>query len=214
MKVIILFGAPGAGKGTQATRLSEMTGLKHLSTGEMLRAEVDAGTDIGKQVEGLLEQGSLVPDDMIIEMIEGCILGKRCPQCPGVDQCRVGFILDGFPRTLRQAEALEQMLKTQGRNVDNVILLEVDEEILADRIRKRVLESGDAKRADDSVDVLKNRLRIYHKQTEPLIPFYEERGLLNRVDGMAGIDEVTEELYKVVAGDRINIARGASKVSV
>lgn len=198
MKVVVLFGAPGAGKGTQAKRIEERTGLKHLSTGEMLRAEVEAGSEIGKQIAGTLAQGSLVPDDMIINLIEGCITGRKCPQCHGVDSCRKGFILDGFPRTIRQAEALESLLAVQGGAVDSVILLEVDENILAERIRTRVLESGDSRRADDSVETLKNRLRIYHKQTEPILPFYEARDMVVRVDGMKPIDDVTEELNDII----------------
>jgi adenylate kinase len=210
MKVIVLLGAPGAGKGTQAIKIEQKTGLRHLSTGEMLRAEVESGTELGKSIAGTLEKGSLVSDDIIIAIIEGCIKGEQCPKCPGLEECRAGFILDGFPRTVNQAQALERMMKEQGRQVDAVVLLDVEESTLAERIETRVRESdSDTARADDTISTLKNRLRIYNQRTMPLISFYEERGQLRRVDGMKPIDEVTQDVYDAITGDRARTLQSA-----
>lgn len=198
MKLIILLGAPGSGKGTQALQIEKKTGLRHLSTGEMLRAEVEAGTDLGKELAGTLEQGNLVPDEVIIDIIRGCVRGDKCPQCPGLEACRAGFILDGFPRTVPQAEALDEMLKDQNREIDDVILLDVDESILFERIERRIRENAGNKRADDNARTLKNRLEIYTRATKPLVPYYEKKGLLRRIDGMRPIDQVTDEVFNVI----------------
>jgi len=181
---IIIFGPPGAGKGTQASHLQKSHGLKHLSTGDMLRGEVSSKSDLGQRLESIIESGDLVSDDIIIELIGNCVSQPECEK---------GFILDGFPRTQPQAEALDEMLTNLKRQVDHVIILEVDETILIDRILKRAEES-DSTRSDDNADTLKKRLDVYHAQTKPVLPYYEGKGLLRRIDGMASIDDVTAEI--------------------
>lgn len=178
---LIIFGPPGAGKGTQAKILQQKYRIKQLSTGDMLRGEVAAGTELGRRIEDIMEEGGLVSDDIIIEMIAGCIAGADCSR---------GFILDGFPRTLAQAGALDAMLAEKGKRIDHVIVLEVVEEGLVDRIRKRAGETAVA-RSDDNEETLRRRLSVYHEQTAPVLPYYEEKGLLRRIDGMLPIEDVT-----------------------
>lgn len=194
---IVLFGPPGAGKGTQAHLLERNYGLKHLSTGEMLRAEVRNGTPLGQKVEALLKNGDLVPDGIIIDIIRGCMTGQDCEGCPEEDSCQNGFILDGFPRTVPQAEALEKMLAEHGEKVDHVIVLVVDEDILIERIHKRMEETGVA-RSDDNEETLRHRLSVYHKQTEPILPYFEQKGLLRKIDGMLPIEEVTARIAAIL----------------
>jgi adenylate kinase len=178
---LILFGPPGAGKGTQAERLQQNHRIKKLSTGDMLRAEVQSQSALGKRIQYIMEDGGLVSDDIMIEMIGNCIVEPECEK---------GFILDGFPRTVPQAEALDEMLKHMKRQIDHVIVLVVDEDALIGRMQSRVKETGGA-RSDDTEDTFRHRLSVYHKQTEPVLPYYEGRGLLRKIDGMAAIDDVT-----------------------
>jgi len=181
---IIIFGPPGAGKGTQAERLQKAHGLKQLSTGDMLRGEVASESELGLRLKSIIEAGELVSDDIMIELIGNCVSEPECEK---------GFILDGFPRTQAQAEALDEMLTHMSRQIEHVIVLEVDESILINRILKRAEESGNA-RSDDNAETLKHRLDVYHEQTEPVLPYYQGKNLLRRVDGMASIDDVTKQI--------------------
>jgi adenylate kinase len=193
---LILLGPPGAGKGTQAQRLVERYRIAHLSTGDMLRAAVAAGTPVGLQAKAIMERGELVPDEVVV-----AIIADRIAQ----PDARNGFILDGFPRTVRQAEALEQLLAERGLKLDAVIELKVDEDALIKRIETRVAQMrarGEAVRADDNADVLKGRLAAYRAQTAPLAAHYEQAGLLKSVDGMAAIDEVTAAIGRALARNR------------
>jgi len=188
---LIFLGPPGAGKGTQAGRVQEAHGLVQLSTGDMLRAAVAAGTEIGKQAKEIMERGDLVPDEVVVT-----IISDRIEQ----DDCKNGFILDGFPRTTGQAEALDKMLAEKGLKLNAVIEIRVDDSILVDRIRSRIAETG-GDRADDNEETLKKRLEVYHAQTAPLIPYYESQGKLLVVDGMKSIDDVTRDIE-----DKIGLA--------
>ena len=193
---LILLGPPGAGKGTQAQRLVERHKIAHLSTGDMLRAAVAAGTPVGLQAKAIMERGELVPDEVVV-----AIIADRIAQ----SDARNGFILDGFPRTVRQAEALERLLEERGLTLDAVIELKVDEGALIKRIEARVAQMrarGETVRADDNADVLKGRLAAYRAQTAPLAAHYEQAGLLKSVDGMAAIDEVTVAIGRALARNR------------
>jgi adenylate kinase len=211
---LILLGPPGAGKGTQAKRLEEKHGLVQLATGDMLRRAVASGSPIGQRVKAIMDAGQLVPDEIIIEMI-----AERIAQ---PDAAR-GFILDGFPRTVPQAQALDRMLAARGRKLDHVILMEVDEAALIERIsgrfscrrcgasyherynRPRLDDVCDicggtdfVRRADDRPEAVGTRLAAYRNQTAPLLPYYRGRGILRTVDGMADIDEVTRQIEAVL----------------
>ena len=182
---LILLGPPGAGKGTQAQRLVEKHGIVQLSTGDMLRAAVAAGTPVGLKAKSIMEAGQLVPDDVVV-----AIIADRIDQ----PDARKGFVLDGFPRTVPQAEALDKLLADRGLKLDAVIELKVDEGILIKRIENRVAEMtarGEKVRADDKPEVLKGRLDAYRAQTAPLAGYYDARGMLKGVDGMAPVDDVT-----------------------
>lgn len=185
---IILMGPPGAGKGTQAKILEETRGLKQLSTGDMLRAEIAAKSPLGLKVKEIMDAGHLVSDDIVIEMISGRIEQTDCAK---------GFILDGFPRTVAQAEALDKMLHEKGKDLNAVIQLSVDENALLARIEKRAAENGGA-RADDNAETLKKRLDAYRAQTAPILPYYEGKGMLQTVDGMADITIVTNEIAAIL----------------
>jgi len=185
---IILMGPPGAGKGTQAKILEETRGLKQLSTGDMLRAEIAAQSPLGLKVKEIMDAGSLVSDEIVIEMIS-----HRIEQA----DCAKGFILDGFPRTVAQAEALDKMLHEKGKDLNAVIQLSVDEEALLARIEKRAAENGGA-RADDNAETLKKRLDAYRAQTAPILPYYEGKGMLQTVDGMADINVVTSKIAAIL----------------
>ncbi|MFN3826605.1 MAG: adenylate kinase [Micavibrio sp.] len=185
---LILLGPPGAGKGTQAKRLEDQYGLKQLSTGDMLRAEVAAGTELGKKAKDIMDQGNLVSDDIIIDMIE-----KRIAQ----PDCQKGVIFDGFPRTLAQAQALDKMLADKGHPLSAVIELKVDEEALVNRLNARVadaLAKGQPVRSDDNEATLRKRLDVFRQDTAPIIPYYQGKGALKSVDGMAAIDEVAKAI--------------------
>lgn len=188
---LILLGPPGCGKGTQAQILQDRFGAVQLSTGDMLRAAVKAGTELGKRAEVIMNAGKLVPDDLIVSMI-----AERIDE----PECAEGFILDGFPRTVAQAEALDAMLEAKGLKLDHVIELEVDEVALFARIEGRAAESGGAARADDNPETLKKRLAVYRDQTAPILPYYRDTGRLKSVDGMQSIDEVTAQLVAILDG--------------
>lgn len=184
---LILMGPPGAGKGTQAKRLEDLYGLKQLSTGDMLRAEIASKSELGQRVEGILAAGELVSDDIMIEMI-----ANRTAK----PDCEKGFILDGFPRTVAQAEALDDMLHNMKLDLDAVIEIQVDENALYDRVQKRAAEDGT--RADDNVEVMKNRLEVYRKQTAPITPYYKAKGMLKTVNGMESIDDVAAKIDSIL----------------
>ncbi|MEX0840870.1 MAG: adenylate kinase [Xanthobacteraceae bacterium] len=185
---LILLGPPGAGKGTQAQRLVDKYRIAQLSTGDMLRAAVKAQTPVGRKAQDIMARGELVPDDAVV-----AIVADRIAQ----PDARKGFILDGFPRTVPQAEALDAMLAEMGLNLDAVIELQVDDNILLRRIEKRVGDArarGETVRADDNPEALKRRLTAYHAQTAPLTSYYARRGKLSRIDGMAPIPRVAAEI--------------------
>ncbi|MEQ8586690.1 MAG: adenylate kinase [Thalassobaculaceae bacterium] len=184
---LILLGPPGAGKGTQAKRLEEKFGVKQLSTGEMLRAAVASGSEIGKEAKAVMDAGQLVSDDIMVRMIS-----ERIEQ----PDCAKGFILDGFPRNVAQAEALDAMLADKGLRIDHVIEFQVDEDRMIDRILKRAAEEG---RSDDNEETLRKRMDVYRAQTAPIIPHYREKGALKSVDGMQSMDAVTADLEKALA---------------
>jgi adenylate kinase len=189
---LILLGPPGAGKGTQAQRLVDKHGIVQLSTGDMLRAAVKAGTPVGLKAKDIMARGDLVPDEVVV-----AIVSDRVDE----PDARNGFILDGFPRTVPQAEALDRMLADKRLNLDSVVELRVDESILLKRIENRIAEMharGEPVRADDNPDALKKRLDAYRAQTAPLIDYYAGRGSLRTVDGMAPIPEVSVAIDRIL----------------
>jgi adenylate kinase len=212
---IILLGPPGAGKGTQAKRIEDKHGIPQLATGDMLRAAVKSGSELGQQAKKVMDAGELMPDGLMVQMIE-----ERIQQ----PDCANGFILDGFPRTTAQAEALDEMLGRLGTKLDAVIELKVDEEALVTRITGRyscakcgagyhdefhnpsqpgVCDSCGStefkRRDDDNEDTVRSRMAAYREQTAPILPYYEAKGLLWRVDGMADMDEVTRQIDGVLS---------------
>jgi adenylate kinase len=190
---VILLGPPGAGKGTQAQRLVEKYGIVQLSTGDILRGAVASSSALGKQAKQVMEAGQLMPDDLMIR-----IISDRIDQ----PDCANGFILDGFPRTVPQAEALDDLLARKGLKLDHVIELEVDDGVLVSRIRGRASEEGAAgkARADDNAETLKKRLAVYHEQTAPILPYYRRKGVLKAVDGMQDIAGVARQIDALIGG--------------
>lgn len=183
---LILFGPPAAGKGTQAKRLTAERGYVQLSTGDMLRAARKSGSELGQRVAAIMDSGSLVSDEIVIALIEEALSqNKDAP----------GFIFDGFPRTVAQAEALDAMLARHGKQIDRVVRLEVDAQKLLDRVAKRYAEEG---RADDNPESFKVRLDAYLAQTAPLVPYYERQGKVRSVDGMAGIEDVAASIAAAI----------------
>jgi len=209
---LILLGPPGAGKGTQAQRLVERHGIVQLSTGDILRAVAAAGSSVGRKAKELMDRGELVPDDVVV-----AIVADRIDQ----PDARRGFILDGFPRTVPQAEALDRILANKGLRLNSVIELKLDEGILASRVEKRVAEMrarGESVRSDDNPEALKRRLAAYRARTEPLVAYYSGKGVLATVDGMAPIPEVAAAIDRVLAADseglRARSERAASPSSL
>ena len=178
---IILFGPPGCGKGTQATFISESLNIPHLSTGDMLRSAVSSGSEIGLKAKSIMESGGLVSDQIVLSIVEERIAKHDCEK---------GFILDGFPRTVNQAEKLDLLLSAN-RKLDYVLRIKVDEE----EIIKRLIDRA---REDDKPDIIKNRFKTYNSETQPLIPFYEERQILFNINGMQEIEKVLEDIKKVI----------------
>lgn len=212
--IIILLGPPGAGKGTQASRIMNARGLVQLSTGDMFRAAVAAETEVGKKAKEFLDAGKLVTDDIVIG-----IIADRIEK----DDCKGGFLLDGFPRTVAQADALDQLLKNKGLKVDAVVEMKVIDKSLVDRITGRYTcstcnegyhdahlkpqkagvcdscgSTNFTRRSDDNRETVISRLDAYHTQTAPLLPYYTEKGVLKTIDGMAGIDDVTIQINTVL----------------
>ncbi len=179
---LVFIGPPGAGKGTQAERIVARYGLAHLSTGDMLRAARAAGTELGRRADQYMSAGQLVPDDLIIDLIR-----QRLAQ----PDCRAGYLLDGFPRTLAQAEALDRLLAARGTPLNVVLELQVDDEVIKARLAGRG-------RADDKPEVIAQRLVAYHEQTAPLVDYYRRAGLLQSVDGVGTIDEVFARVCRIL----------------
>jgi adenylate kinase len=212
---LILLGPPGAGKGTQAEAITEQWGLAQLSTGDMLRGAVKAGTPIGQEASGIMETGGLVPDEIVIKIVAERISAPDCAN---------GFILDGFPRTLKQAAALDSLLQSKGKQIDAVIEINVDDAILIDRISGRYMcadcgasyhdtnhkpkvpgvcdrcgSTQFTRRKDDNAETVRNRLMAYYRETSPLIGYYFAKGRLSSVDGMAPIPEVASQIEAILA---------------
>jgi adenylate kinase len=184
--LIVLLGPPGAGKGTQAARLAAKCGVPQVSTGDMLRQAVAADTPLGKRVQGIMEAGDLVPDELMLEVVE-----ERLSQ----PDCADGAILDGYPRTRGQAETLDPLAKRVGLGGVGVVLnLEVPEEEVLRRISGRRKEGGGGERADDRTDIAKERLRVYRAETAPLVDYYRKRGVLRNIDGVGSVDEIAARI--------------------
>jgi len=212
---IVFLGPPGAGKGTQAKRIAEKYGIPQVSTGDMFREHLSKGTELGQKAKEYMEKGQLVPDEIVLGMVE-----ERLKQ----SDCEKGFILDGFPRTIPQAEALGQLLDKMGKKIDYAICIDVPDEEPVKRLTGRRTckkcgmmyhvifkppkEEGKCdvcggelyQRADDNEETVRNRLKVYHEQTEPIIQFYEKKGVLHRIDGIGSIDEIFERIVKVLGG--------------
>ncbi len=187
---IIIFGAPGSGKGTQSQKMTDRYHLTHISTGEVLRNEIKEQTELGKLAEKYISQGQLVPDDVMVNMLDEFLTDNPDSS---------GYIFDGFPRTLKQGEAMDNMLKKQNKSIDVVISLDVDDDELIDRLLKRGKEMG---RDDDTLETIKSRLKVYYSQTEPLKEFYSNQGKLAQVKGTGTVEEIFSRIEKVI--DNLN----------
>ena len=183
---IVLMGAPGSGKGTQAALIVKELGLPHISTGDLLRAAVAAGTELGKQAKAVMDRGELVSDDIVLGLLE-----ERLAE----DDAAGGFILDGFPRNIAQAEALDALLDRLGQPVDEALQIDIDEEQVVKRIAKRAALEG---RSDDTEETVRNRLKVYAEQTAPVADYYERSGLLTRVWGDGEIEEIQQRIRSVL----------------
>lgn len=184
---VVIFGAPGSGKGTQSERMIEKYGLAHISTGDVLRAEIKSGSELGKVAEGYISKGQLLPDELIVDILAD-VLDKR--------EITKGVIFDGFPRTIPQAEALKKMLEERGMNISVVLGLEVEEEELIARLLKRGEMSG---RSDDNMDTIKSRLDVYNNQTNPLKDYYVTEGKYSQIKGVGSIDDIFEQIKRAIA---------------
>ena len=186
MKNIVIFGAPGSGKGTQSDKMIEKYGLNHISTGDVLRAEIKKGSELGKTAASFIDQGQLIPDDLMVSILASVYdsFGDH-----------KGVIFDGFPRTIPQAEALKKMLDERGDKVDAMIELDVPEEELMKRLLLRGQQSG---RADDNEETIKKRLVVYHSQTQPLIEWYDKEGIHYHIDGLGDLDRIFDDICKVI----------------
>ena len=189
MKNIVIFGAPGSGKGTQSDLLIEKYGLEHISTGDVLRAEIKKGTELGKTAQSYIDKGNLIPDELMISILAS-VYDAFCREHKGV-------IFDGFPRTIPQAEALKKMLEERGDKVAAMLELDVPEDELMTRLIKRGQESG---RADDNEETIKKRLVVYHSQTQPLIEWYKKEGLHHHINGLGTLERIFGDIQKVVDG--------------
>jgi adenylate kinase len=187
---LVLFGPPGAGKGTQSKIITEKRGLPQLSTGDMLRAAIEAGTPLGLACKALMARGELVPDETVVG-----IIAERYDQ----PDCANGAVFDGFPRTIPQAEALDEMLAQRGRKIDLVLELKVDDAVLLSRVEARI-KAGGVLRSDDTPETLAYRLGVYYKNTAPLLGYYQDQGKLQTVNGMAPVDEVTAQIARILDG--------------
>lgn len=185
---LMILGAPGSGKGTQGALLATRLGIPKISTGDLLRAAVKDGTPLGRKAQGFMNQGLLVPDEIILGLIAEVLRS---------DGAARGVIMDGFPRTLPQAEAVDRLLAPLGRKVDRVLLIDVSEDALVDRMVKRAQIEG---RADDTPETIRKRQAVYQEQTAPLIAFYEKRGIVTRVNGLGTVDEIATRMGAAVTG--------------
>lgn len=183
---LLIIGAPGAGKGTQATAIAEHYGIPAVSTGDIFRANIKGGTELGKKVKAIMDAGELVPDQVTDEIVADRL---------GADDAASGFLLDGYPRNFHQVEALDSYLKAEGLSLDAVVSLEVDPELLTDRLLKRAEIEG---RADDNEETIRNRMSVYISQTEPLIDHYRQAGLLVPVDGVGEISQVRDRIFSAL----------------
>ncbi|MBO5824230.1 MAG: adenylate kinase [Prevotella sp.] len=187
MKNIVIFGAPGSGKGTQSDLIIEKYGLGHISTGEVLRAEIKNGTELGNIAKGFIDNGQLIPDELMIDILAGVY--------DGFGKDHKGIIFDGFPRTIPQAEALKKMLDERGHKVAAMIELDVPEDELMTRLIKRGEQSG---RADDNEETIKKRLAVYHNQTAPLVEWYKQEGIHNHIDGLGSLERIFGDIAEVI----------------
>ncbi|MBI1722565.1 MAG: adenylate kinase [Gemmatimonadetes bacterium] len=183
---LMILGAPGSGKGTQGKLLADHLGIPQVSTGELLRAAVKNGTPLGRQAKGFMDQGLLVPDDVILGLIREILDSAEAQR---------GVLMDGFPRTVAQAEAVDRILAERGGRVDQVALLEVDEEELVQRLLGRATKEG---RSDDNLQSIRQRLMVYQEQTAPLVAYYDGQGVVRRVAGMGSVEEIQERMQKAV----------------
>lgn len=191
---LVLFGPPGAGKGTQSKILTAERGLPQLSTGDMLRAAIAAGTPLGLACKALIDKGELVPDETVIG-----IIADRYDQ----PDCKNGAVFDGFPRTIPQAQALDKMLAERGKKIDLVLELKVDDAVLLSRVEARIAAAGGALRSDDNPETLAHRLKVYYANTAPLLDYYRDQGKLKAVDGMAPVEAVTGQIAAVLEAESV-----------